>query len=142
MKQIIGLGLMALLTSSILAEEYSMEYFSIEDAMQSELFKKLDQNISFEFSTDSVYDNDIIVKGAKTKQAAKIDNRSNQEACNEALFKALLRFQKRALKEGGTKVVNLTGYAYKENHDNKSTFQCVIVPNKKSVVYLKGDIAK
>lgn len=62
---------MALLTSSILAKEYPIEYFSIEDAMQSELFKKLDQNISFEFSTDSIYDNDIIVKGAKTKRAAK-----------------------------------------------------------------------
>lgn len=59
---------MTLLTSSILAEEYLMEYFSIEDAMQSELFKKLDQNISFEFSTDSVYDNDVIVKGKPNRQ--------------------------------------------------------------------------
>ena len=141
MKKILILGLMALLTNA-LAEQYPVEYFSIKEAMQSELFKKLDKNISFEFGTDSTNKNDIIVKGAQTKRGAKIGDRSNKEACNEALYEALLRFQKRAIKENSTKVINLIGYAYKENHDNKNTFQCVIVPNKKSLVYLRGDIAK
>ena len=48
-----NLILIAILANSILANEYPMKYFSIKEAMQSELFKELDKNISFEFGTDS-----------------------------------------------------------------------------------------
>lgn len=54
---------------------------------------------------------------------------------------ALKAFGERALKEGGSKVVNLTGYFRKQEYNSNDKFQCV-AGNIMSAVTLRGDIAK
>ena len=83
----------------------------------------------------------VIVKDLTSNKKTNGFNKSDEEACQIALLSALKSFQERAVKEGGTKVVNLTGYYKKQPFNSKTQFQCGS-GSLMSGVTLRGDIAK
>ncbi|ORI08424.1 excinuclease ABC subunit A [Campylobacter concisus] len=96
-------------------------------------------NVSISFGTG--YSGQVIVKDLTSNKKTNGFNKSDEEACQIALLSALKTFQERALKEGGTKVVNLTGYYKKHPFNSKTQFQCGSGALMSGVT-LKGDIAK
>ena len=83
----------------------------------------------------------MIVRDLTSNKKTNGFNKSDEEACQIALLSALKSFQERAVKEGGTKVVNLTGYYKKQPFNSKTQFQCGS-GSLMSGVTLRGDIAK
>lgn len=136
MKKKIALAIIALFSSTLLFAE--AQYFDIEKAFANPKFKKLNA-VKFEFGTDS--NATVIRAGLKAHQKAKGAAKNPEKACQEALFKTLLRFQKTAKKMGLPKVVNLVGHYYDQEHNDKKTFQCWIANNVAGVLYY-GDVAQ
>lgn len=140
MKKISCVVLAILLSNNVLFAENGPQYFELKKAFETPLFqKKLGSKISFDFGTGSK--ESILASGFRAHQKAKGATKNPEKACQEALFKTLLRFQKRAIKMGGTKVVNLKGHYYKQDYDSKEKFQCWISDNIAGVLLI-GDVAK
>lgn len=138
MKKSFVLAIIALFTASTLCAE--VQYFDLKSAFESPRFKKkLHPNIEFSFGSGS--QDSIIKAGFKAHQKAKGAVKNPEQACQEALLKTLIRFQKRAQKMGASKVVNLIGNYYQHTYDDKEKFQCWIVDNVAGVLLL-GDIAQ
>ncbi len=57
------------------------------------------------------------------------------------MLTALKAMQERALRDGGTKVINITGYYKKHPFDSKTEYQCG-VGNLIVGVTIRADIAK
>ena len=115
-------------------------YFSVADVLNSPKAKEvLNPNIKISFGSGTK--GDFLQKGLMSNKKTNAVNKSDQEACEWALLSALKTFQERAVREGGTKVVNLTGYYKKQPFDSKTQFQCG-AGSIMAGVTLKGDIAK
>lgn len=138
MKKSFVLAIIALFTASALCAE--VQYFDLKTAFETPLFKKkLHQNIEFSFGSGSQAS--IIKGGFKAHQKAKGAAKNPEKACQEALIKTLVRFQKRAQKMGATKVVNLIGNYHNQTYNDKNKFQCWIVDDVAGVLLL-GDVAQ
>lgn len=135
--------IVALFTSSVLHAKNEVQYFDLKTALQSADFKKhLSGQITFKFGKGSGSNDTIIVPNLTSNKKASRGGAKNEESsCQRALLNALITFEKRAIKEGGTKVVNLTGFYYKQPFDSKDKFQCGVGALMTGVT-LKGDIAK
>lgn len=133
------LAIFGLFTS--LAARDEVLYFDINDVLNSEQAKKLlNPNIKFIFGANSVK-SDIIVKGLQSNKKTNAFAKSDKQACERAFLSALISFSERAVKEGGTRVVNLTGYYKKQAFNSESQFQCGAGAIMAGVT-LVGDIAK
>lgn len=95
---------------------------SIEDALNSELAKsKLDPNITFHF--EPRHKGTVLgewVANKKTNSFGKDDD----TACQRAFISALLEFQERARKEGGTAVVNIRSFYKSQEISNPKEYMC------------------
>ena len=117
-----------------------MHHFSIEEALSSPKAKGvIDPNIKLSFGSGTK--GGIIKSGLTANKKTNAFNKSDKEACEWAFLSAIKTFQERAVKEGGTKVINLTGYYKKKAFDSKTQFQCGAGALMAGVT-LKGDIAK
>lgn len=115
-------------------------YLPIRDVLNSKEAKEaLDPNIKLSFGSGAKAN--IIAKNLQANKKTNSVNKSDEEACKWVLLSALKTFQDRAVNEGGTKVVNLTGYFKKQPYDSKDKFQCA-VGSIMTGVTLRGDIAK
>ena len=115
-------------------------YFSVVDVLNSPKAKEvLNPNVKISFGSGTK--GDFLQKGLMSNKKTNTVNKSDQEACEWALLSSLKTFQERAVREGGTKVVNLTGYYKKQPFDSKTQFQCG-AGSIMAGVTLKGDIAK
>lgn len=143
MNKLVLATIVALLTSSVLHAKNEVQYFDLNAALQSADFKRhLSGKIVFKFGSGSGSGDTIIVPNlTSNKKASRAGGKSEEAACQRALLNALITFEKRAIKEGGTKVVNLTGYYYKHPFDSTDKFQCGVGVLMTGVT-LKGDIAK
>lgn len=84
-------------------------YLPISDVLNSKEAKEaLDPNIKLSFGSGAKAN--IIAKNLQANKKTNSVNKSDEEACKWVLLSALKTFQDRAVNEGGTKVVNLTGY--------------------------------
>lgn len=135
--------LILLALCGIVFAKNDVQYFDLKAALESAEFKAhLNQGITFKFGSNSGKNDTIIVPNLTSNQKASfMGDRTSESSCQRALLNAMIVFQKRAIKEGGTKVVNLTGYYYKQPYDSKDKFQCG-VGSIMTGVTLKGDIAK
>lgn len=135
---IVGVSILALSVSTFARDD--VKYFSIKDAINTTKAKEvLDPNIKISFGTGT--NAKFIVKGITSNKKTNAFHKSDEQACSWALLSALKSFQERAVREGGTKVVNLVGYYKKRKYDSKTKFQCG-AGNIMAGVTLKGDIAK
>ena len=140
-KALIGVAF-ALLFCTNLQAKNEVNYFDLQKALQSAEFKQhLSGKIEFKFGENSGKNENIIISGLTSNKKAARGGKSEEASCQRALLNALITFEKRAIKEGGTKVVNLTGYYYKKPYDMTDKFQCG-VGSLMTGVTLKGDIAK
>lgn len=141
MKKLLLATIVALFASSVLYAKNEVQYFDLNSALQSAEFKRhLSGQITFKFGKGSGSNDTIIVPNLTSNKKARM-SKSEEDSCQRALLNALITFEKRAVKEGGTKVVNLIGYYYKQPYDMKDKFQCG-VGTLMTGVTLKGDIAK
>lgn len=100
-------------------------YLPISDVLNSKEAKEaLDPNIKLSFGSGAKAN--IIAKNLQANKKTNSVNKSDEEACKWVLLSALKTFQDRAVNEGGTKVVNLTGYFKKQPYDSKDKFQCAV----------------
>lgn len=138
-KVLISVAALCLFSSSAMARD-DVVYFNIKDALSSPEAKKvLDPEIKISFGSGTK--GNILLKGIMSNKKTNSFGKSDEKACTWALLGALKSFQKRAKKEGGTKVVNLIGYYKKNEFDSKTKFQCG-AGNVVAGVTLIGDIAK
>ncbi|WP_170020448.1 excinuclease ABC subunit A [Campylobacter sp. RM16190] len=115
-------------------------YFSIDNLLTSpKAIKVLNPNIKLSFGSGSK--GQILQKDLMSNKKTNAFNKSDQEACEWAFLSALKTFQERAVREGGTKVINITGYYKKQPFDSKTQFQCGAGALMAGVT-LRGDIAK
>ena len=134
-------------------------YFSLDKAFETQAFQsRLDASVEYEFGSGSSAN--IIKSDFTTKQKAKFDDiwttnanvpkwqkkwfndiePTEEMVCQEALLKALLRFEKRAKKMGASKVVNIISYYYQTKFDDKDKFMCWMI-DEVATVSLQGDVA-
>lgn len=115
-------------------------YFSVDEVLNSpKAAEVLNKNIKLSFGSGSK--GQILKKGLTANKKTNAFNKSDKEACQWAFLSAVKTFQERAVKEGGTRVINLTGYYKKQPFDSKTQFQCGAGALMAGVT-LKGDIAK
>ena len=138
MKKLISLVAILAFATSLNARD-DVKYHSLDFLNGPKAKNFLLPNVSFSFGTG--YTGQIIIKDLTSNKKTNGFNKSDEEACQIALLSALKTFQERALKEGGTKVVNLTGYYKKQPFNSKTQFQCGSGALMSGVT-LKGDIAK
>lgn len=138
MKKLISLVAILAFATSLNARD-DVKYHSLDFLNGSKAKNFLLPNVSISFGTG--YSGQVIVKDLTSNKKTNGFNKSDEEACQIALLSALKTFQERALKEGGTKVVNLTGYYKKQPFNSKTQFQCGSGALMSGVT-LKGDIAK
>lgn len=139
MKKLLVLAGVCALALNLSARD-DVHHFSIEEALSSPKAKGvLDPNIKLSFGSGTK--GSIIKSGLTANKKTNAFNKSDKEACEWAFLSAVKTFQERAVKEGGTRVVNLTGYYKKQPFDSKTQFQCGAGALMAGVT-LKGDIAK
>ena len=138
MKKLISLVAILAFATSLNARD-DVKYHSLDFLNGPKAKNFLLPNVSISFGTG--YSGQVIVKDLTSNKNTNGFNKSDEEACQIALLSALKTFQERALKEGGTKVVNLTGYYKKQPFNSKTQFQCGSGALMSGVT-LKGDIAK
>ena len=138
MKKLISLVAILAFATSLNARD-DVKYHSLDFLNGPKAKNFLLPNVSINFGTG--YSGQVIVKDLTSNKKTNGFNKSDEEACQIALLSALKTFQERALKEGGTKVVNLTGYYKKQPFNSKTQFQCGSGALMSGVT-LKGDIAK
>lgn len=139
MKKILTTLLLCGLVSTLSARD-DVVYFSVSELLNSAKAKEvLADDIKIIFG--SGYKGKTIITGITSNKKTNAFNKSDKEACEWSALSALKSFQERARREGGTKVVNLTGYYKKQPFDSKTQFQCG-AGNIMAGVTFKGDIAK
>ena len=139
MKKLLVLAGVCALALNLSARD-DVHHFSIEEALSSPKAKGvLDPNIKLSFGSGTK--GDIIKSGLTANKKTNAFNKSDKEACEWAFLSAVKTFQERAVQEGGSRVVNLTGYYKKQPFDSKTQFQCGAGALMAGVT-LKGDIAK
>ena len=139
MKKLLVLAGVCALALNLSARD-DVHHFSIEEALSSPKAKGvLDPNIKLSLGSGTNGGN--IKSGLTANKKTNAFNKSDKEACEWAFLSAVKTFQERAVKEGGTRVVNLTGYYKKQPFDSKTQFQCGAGALMAGVT-LKGDIAK
>ncbi len=138
MKKLISLVAILAFATSLNARD-DVKYHSLDFLNGPKAKNFLLPNVSISFGTG--YSGQVIIKDLTSNKKTNGFNKSDEEACQIALLSALKTFQERALKEGGTKVVNLTGYYKKQPFNSKTQFQCGSGALMSGVT-LKGDIAK
>ena len=139
MKKLLVLAGVCALALNLSARD-DVHHFSIEEALSSPKAKEvLDPNIKLSFGSGTK--GNIIKSGLTANKKTNAFNKSDKEACEWAFLSAVKTFQERAVKEGGTKVINLTGYYKKKAFDSKTQFQCGAGALMAGVT-LKGDITK
>ena len=138
MKKLISLVAILAFATSLNARD-DVKYHSLDFLNGPKAKNFLLPNVSISFGTG--YSGQVIVKDLTSNKKTNGFNKSDEEACQIALLSALKTFQERALKEGGTKVVNLTGYYKKQPFNSKTQFQSGSGALMSGVT-LKGDIAK
>ena len=138
MKRLVSLVAVLAFVSSLSARD-DVKYHSLDFLNGPKAKEFLLPNVSISFGTG--YTGKVIVKDLTSNKKTNGFNKSDEEACQIALLSALKSFQERAVKEGGTKVVNLTGYYKKQPFNSKTQFQCGS-GSLMSGVTLRGDIAK
>ena len=138
MKKLISLVAILAFATSLNARD-DVKYHSLDFLNGPKAKNFLLPNVSISFGTG--YSGQVIVKDLTSNKKTNGFNKSDEEACQIALLSALKTFQERALNEGGTKVVNLTGYYKKQPFNSKTQFQCGSGALMSGVT-LKGDIAK
>ena len=139
MKKLLVLAGVCALALNLSARD-DVHHFSIEEALSSPKAKGvLDPNIKLSFGSGTK--GNIIKSGLTANKKTNAFNKSDKEACEWAFLSAVKTFQERAVQEGGTRVVNLTGYYKKQPFDSKTQFQCGAGALMAGVT-LKGDIAK
>lgn len=138
MKKIVSLVAVLAFASSLSARD-DVRYHSLDFLKGPKAKEFLLPNVSVSFGTG--YTDNIIVKDLTANKKTNGFNKGDEEACQIALLSAIKTFQERAVKEGGTKVVNLTGYYKKQPFNSKTQFQCGSGALMSGVT-LKGDIAK
>lgn len=138
MKKIL-IFLSVLLLSSQLYAKNNIEKFSIQNALNSNEAKTaLDSDIKLIFGSGTT----IGLIGQKlTSNAKSRSKKSAQESCNWAFLAAMKKFQAKAKAMGGTKVVNITSYYYKNPLDSKSEYECGVGRIVVGVTF-QGQIAK
>lgn len=113
----------AMLFMGILWAKNEVEYFDLKAAFESEDFKMhLNKDIVFKFGSNSGKDDIIVKPNLTSNKKASFSKKATEESCQRALLNALISFQNRAIREGGTKVVNLTGFYYKQPFDITKAF--------------------
>lgn len=106
--------------SAFAADEKIM--LSIEDALNSDLAKeKLDPKITFQFANGGK--GKVLGEWVANKKTNSF-GKDNVGACQRAFISALLEFQERARKEGGSAVVNIRSYYKSEEISNSKEFMC------------------
>ena len=138
MKRLVSLVAVLAFASTLSARD-DVKYHSLDFLKGPKAKEFLLPNVSISFGTG--YTGKVIVKDLTSNKKTNGFNKSDEEACQIALLSALKSFQERAVKEGGTKVVNLTGYYKKQPFNSKTQFQCGS-GSLMSGVTLRGDIAK
>ncbi|MGB2553598.1 excinuclease ABC subunit A [Campylobacter sp. MOP51] len=139
MKKIFA-GIAVLFLSLNLSARDDVLYFSINEVLKSpKAAEVLNKDIKLSFGSGTK--GKILQKGLTSNKKTNAFNKSDKEACEWAFLSAIKTFQERAVKEGGTRVINLTGYYKKQPFDSKTQFQCGAGALMAGVT-LKGDIAK
>lgn len=129
-----------LLTSSVWAKNDVMR-FSIQGALNDPRAKEvLDPSIKLYFGKDGGKAKKITQQLSANKKTNGV-GKSDEAACNWAFLSAIKTFQERAKREGGSKVVNLSSYYYKNEFISSKEFECG-VGNIMVGVTLRGYIAK
>ncbi|MFC2491052.1 MAG: excinuclease ABC subunit A [Campylobacter curvus] len=138
MRKILTLAVSAIFCSTLSARD-DVLYFSLDFLNSPKAKEVLDPNVKLSFGSGGK--GKILKQGLTANKKTNAFNKSDQEACEWAMLSALRTFQDRAIKEGGSKVINLTGYYKKQPFDSKTQFQCGAGALMAGVT-LKGDIAK
>lgn len=139
MKKVAILFVLAVFSLNLNARDEVL-YFSIDEALNSPKAQEiLDKNIKLSFGSGTKAN--FIKQGLTSNKKTNAFNKSDKEACEWAFLSAIKSFQERAVKEGGKRVVNLTGYYKKQPFNSKTQFQCGAGALMAGVT-LKGDIAK
>lgn len=152
MKNKILVAFVAFFSVSLCFGANGARYFSLDEAFETSEFKNsLDANIKYEFGSGSSAN--IIRSGFTARQGAYLKDVSlgvngtpkpielaEKMACQKALLKALLRFERRAKKMGASKVVNIISYYHQTKFDDKNKFMCWMIDDV-ARVSLQGDVA-
>lgn len=140
-KLLVSLSCIGTLSLSAVAAD-DIIYLPIKPAIEEAIKQGyIDNSVEFKFGSGSGAKDQIFMKQLTTNKKSNKVGKTAQESCNRAFHSALIQFFTRAKAEGGTKVVNLTGWFKKIPYDSKDKFQCG-VGSLMSGVTLKGDIAK
>ena len=83
----------------------------------------LDPNIKLYFGKQGMNEK-IITERLQSNKKTNAVGKKDVKACNWAFLSAMKTFQERAKKEGGTKVVGLTGYYYQHEFESETEFEC------------------
>ncbi|MDA3079348.1 MULTISPECIES: excinuclease ABC subunit A [unclassified Campylobacter] len=138
-KFVLFLGAM-LLTSSVWAKNEVIR-LPISGALNDPRAKEvLDPSIKLYFGKDGGKAKKITQQLSANKKTNGV-GKSDEAACNWAFLSAIKTFQERAKREGGSKVVNLSSYYYKNEFISSKEFECG-VGNIMVGVTLRGYIAK
>ncbi|CUU70407.1 excinuclease ATPase [Campylobacter hyointestinalis subsp. hyointestinalis] len=139
MKKALIFALGFVFASSLFARN-DILYFPLKDVLESEKAKEIiDPSIELIFGSGNT--GEIVTKQVRTNKKTNAFGKTDKKACEWALLSALKSLQERAKKDGGTKVINITGYYYKNEFDSKTEFQCG-AGSIMAGVTLIGDVAK
>ncbi|MCH5322625.1 MAG: excinuclease ABC subunit A [Helicobacter sp.] len=139
-KLLSGLAVLFIFSNANAADD--IIYLPIDKALQEARENGLiDASIEFKFGSKSGSKDKIIAKNLMTNKKSNKVGKDAEVSCTRAFHSALIQFQQAAIKNGGKKVVNLTGYFKKIPYDSPTMFQCG-VGSIMSGVTLRGDIAQ
>lgn len=138
MKKLAFLAVFSMLFSALAVAKDEYLYLDLKSALNDPKVKAaIPSNVSFKFGKGSGAGAKIILKDIVSNKRTNGVGKSDEDSCRWALAAALKAFGERALKEGGSKVVNLTGYFRKQEYNSNDKFQCV-AGNIMSAVTLRG----
>ncbi|MFO7830886.1 MAG: hypothetical protein R6V18_02745 [Desulfuromonadaceae bacterium] len=138
-----ALGMLALLgTAQVGFAEDTWEYFSVQNALNSELAQeKLDSGITFHMKGEQHPPvSDITPEYTANKRSRKF-GRSVEEACQVAFISALISFQQRAYKEDADTVIDLYSVTKDKRFESTDQYSC-LVGSMVSNVALRGKVGK
>lgn len=112
---------------------------SVNEAMRSPQAKEvLNPSIKLHFASGG---GKTIRRGVVSNKKTNAFGKSDEAACQWAFLSAVKALQKRAVKEGGRRVVNVVSYYKKNTYRSRSLYEChagAVVAG----VALKGDIVR
>jgi hypothetical protein len=122
--------------------EDTWEYFSVQDALKSELAQeKLDSDISFYMKGQQHPPvSDVTPEYTSNKRSRKF-GRSVEDACQTAFISALISFQQRAYKEDADTVIDLYSITKDKRFESADQYSC-LVGSMVANVALRGKVGK